>query len=84
MLSVKQGGIKYHFLIGIERQSPGPLASTLPTNRLMSDFENHFFTSKTTAHSLHEICFSNIKSYRVSTPNLAVGLLQIFPAYYLR
>ena len=36
MLSVKQGGIKYHFLIfgmtrpGIEPRSPGPLAKTLP------------------------------------------------------
>ena len=38
MLSVKQGGIKYHFLKvfgvtrpGIEPQPPGPLAHTLPT-----------------------------------------------------
>ena len=35
MLSVKQGGIKYHFLVfgmtqpGIEPRSPGPLANTL-------------------------------------------------------
>ena len=37
MLSVKQGGIKYHFLkvfmtrLGIEPQSPGPLVNTLAT-----------------------------------------------------
>ena len=36
-LSVKQGGIKYHFKVfgmirpGIEPRSPGPLANTLPT-----------------------------------------------------
>ena len=37
MLSVKQGGIKYHFLTrpGIEPRSPGPLANTL-TPRSMS------------------------------------------------
>ena len=41
MLSVKQGGIKYHFLslwydsTGIEPRSPGPLANTL-TARPMS------------------------------------------------
>ena len=39
MLSVKQGGIKYHYLkvfrmtrTGIESRSPGPLANTLPTS----------------------------------------------------
>ena len=41
MLSVKQGGSKYHFLkvfgmtrLGIEPRSPGPLANTLPTGSM--------------------------------------------------
>ena len=42
MLSVKQGGIKYHFWVfgmtrpGIEPRSPGPLANTLTATILKS------------------------------------------------
>ena len=41
LLSVKQGGIKYHFKVfgmmrlGIEPRSSGPLANTLPTSALL-------------------------------------------------
>ena len=41
MLSVKQGSIKYHFLVfgmarpGIETTFPGPLANTLTINPIM-------------------------------------------------
>ena len=45
VLSVKQGGIKYHFWVfgitlpGIELQSPGPLANTLLIRPMMSEYK---------------------------------------------
>ena len=52
MLSVKQGGIKYHFWVfgmtrpGIERRSPGPLANTLTprpsVTKMKTSFLNFF------------------------------------------
>ena len=47
MLSIKQGGIKYHFLsrLWIEPRSPGPLANTLPAIPIGQGFAIQFFSS---------------------------------------
>ena len=47
MLSVKQGGVKYHFWVfdmvrpGIEPRFSGPLANTLPTHFLKKTLKPH-------------------------------------------
>ena len=50
MLSVKQGGIKYHFLrffgmtqLGIEYQSPRPLVNTLPAKVVIFHLISHVY-----------------------------------------
>ena len=49
LLSVKQGGIKYHFLkslvwrdLGLNPGSLGPLANTLPTRPMSQVYGNHY------------------------------------------
>ena len=48
MLSVKQGGIKYHFLTRpeIEPQSPRPLANTLPPSQWTGMYLVDYKTAK--------------------------------------